>query len=249
VPDLYDRARPPYPPEIFEDLVALTSLVEGSRVVEIGPGTGRATFELAVLGLRITEVELCEELAAIARRNLDRYPNVEILTADFEAWEPSKAGFDAVVALAAFHWINPSRRYEKSARLLRPGGSLAVVANRHVLPDGADQFWIDVQEDYDAAVPSESNRPPPHPDRVGDLSSEIEASRFFRNVASRRYLWNVSYTADTYVDVLNTFSGHRAMPPAKREELYDRIRRRIKGQPGGVVTKTLLTTLNVGSRL
>jgi hypothetical protein len=106
-----------------------------------------------------------------------------------------------------------------------------------------------VQEDYDAAVPSESNRPPPHPDRVGDLSSEIEASRFFRNVASRRYLWNVSYTADTYVDVLNTFSGHRAMPPAKREELYDRIRRRIKGQPGGVVTKTLLTTLNVGSRL
>lgn len=249
VAELYDQARPRYPPEVFEDLLALGCLVEGARVVEIGPGTGQATFELAARGLRVTGVELSEELAAIARRNLVGYPNVEVVTADFEEWKPAKGGFDAVVAVTAFHWIDPSSRYEKAARLLRPGGSLAVIASRHVLPDGADRFWVDVQEDYDAVVPSESNRPPPHPDNVSDLSPEIEASGFFHNVAGRGYLWHVPYTADAYIDVLNTFSGHRAMPPAKRAALFDRIHRRIEGLPRGVVTKAFLTTLNVARRL
>jgi SAM-dependent methyltransferase len=247
VPELYDKARPLYPLQIFDDLIELANVAEGSRVVEIGPGTGQATSELAKRGLRVTGVELSEELATIARRKLAG--DVEIVTADFEKWVPAEADFDAIVAVTAFHWIDPKTRYQKSARLLRTNGSLAVIANRHVLPDGSDRFWIDVQSDYDAVVPSESNSPPPHPDLVGDLGAEIEASGLFYNVASRRYLWDVTYTADAYIDVLNTFSGHRAFPDSKRAELFDRIRRRIERQPHGVVTKTLLSTLDVARRL
>jgi SAM-dependent methyltransferase len=249
VPELYDKARPRYPSEIFDDLVALASLAARSRLLEIGPGTGQATLELAKRGLRVTAVELSEDLATIARRNLSTHPDVEIITADFETWSPTDTDFDAVVAVTAFHWIDPASRYEKSARLLRPSGSLAVVASRHVLPDGSDPFWVQVQSDYDAVVPTEANRPPPHPDLVGDLGSEIEASGLFRNVASRRYLWDVTYSADEYIDVLNTFSGHRAIPASKRAELFDRIRRRIERQPHRAVTKTLLSTLNVARRL
>ena len=40
VPELYDRARPTYPEELFEDLAALAGLGEGARVLEIGCGTG-----------------------------------------------------------------------------------------------------------------------------------------------------------------------------------------------------------------
>jgi SAM-dependent methyltransferase len=249
VPELYDKARPRYPSKIFDDLIAFATLGAGSRVIEIGPGTGQATLELARRGLRVTAVELSDDLATIARRNLSKHRNVEIVTADFEQWSSPEADFDAIVAVTAFHWIDPVSRYEKSARLLRPDGSLAVIANRHVLPDGSDPFWVEVQSDYDAVVPSESNHPPPHPDLVSDLGSEIAASGLFRNVASRRYLWEVTYSADEYIDVLSTFSGHRALPASKRAELFDRIRRRIERQPHRVVTKTLLSTLNVARRL
>jgi len=45
--ELYHRARPGYPAALFDDLAELTSIRPGSRVLEIGPGTGQATLPLA----------------------------------------------------------------------------------------------------------------------------------------------------------------------------------------------------------
>ena len=42
-PELYDRVRPGYPEEAVEDLATLARLRPGSRVLEIGCGTGQAT--------------------------------------------------------------------------------------------------------------------------------------------------------------------------------------------------------------
>jgi hypothetical protein len=127
---------------------------------------------------------------------------------------------------------------------------LAVVATQHVRREDGDEFWVQVQEDYDAIVPSDDNRPPPYPEEVGDLSAEIEASGRFRNVAVRRYLWDVSYTADRYVAVLDTYSGHRGvLDEATRRLLYERIHRRIEARPDERVTKTYLATLNVARRI
>ena len=47
VPELYDAARPLYPRRVFDDLVELANLEKGSRVLEIGPGTGLATVPQA----------------------------------------------------------------------------------------------------------------------------------------------------------------------------------------------------------
>jgi hypothetical protein len=105
-----------------------------------------------------------------------------------------------------------------------------------------------VQEDYDAVVPDPSNAPPPAPDAIGDLSEEIGASGLFRNVGARRYQWDREYTADAYIDVLNTYSGHRALDDATRGRLLGRIRGRIEAR-GGSVRKTYLTTLNVAVRI
>jgi hypothetical protein len=171
------------------------------------------------------------------------FPAVTVVNAPFETWEPEQAEFDAVAAFTAFHWIDPDVRFAKSARLLGAEGALAVVATKHVLPDDGDRFFVDVQEDYVAlqATDDWAGGPPPHPDAVPDLTKEIDASRLFGDVAVRRYLWDVEYTADAYVAVLDTYSGHRALAPALREELYGRIRRRIEG----TVRKTYLATLNV----
>lgn len=251
VPELYDRARPNYPAQVIDDLTALARLPEAARIVEIGCGTGQATIPLAERGYQVTCVELGAQLAALAGRKLSIFPAVEVVNAAFETWEPLHAGFDAVVAFSAFHWIAPALRYEKSASLLDEGGALAVVAVQHVLPPEGDSFFAEVQEDYEAIAPDDEKTKaggPPPPDAVGDLGDEIEASGLFHNVALRRYLWDVIYPADEYIAVLNTYSGHRALDDATRERLFDRIRRRIEVRPEGTVRKTYLATLNVAQR-
>jgi SAM-dependent methyltransferase len=248
VPELYEQARPTYPDAVFDDIALLARLGERARVLEIGCGTGQATVPLARRGYSILCVELGERLAAAARRKLAPFPNVEVVHANFETWEPERAAFDAIVAFTAFHWVDPQLRYEKSARLLRDRGSLALVGTLHVRRAGGDTFWLEVQEDYDAVVPSDDNRPPPLPEEVDDLRSEIEGSGYFEYVDVRRYVWDRTYSADEYISLLDTYSGHRALDDERRARLYGRIRRRIAARPGGRVTKTYLTILNVARR-
>jgi 2-polyprenyl-3-methyl-5-hydroxy-6-metoxy-1,4-benzoquinol methylase len=92
--ELYDRARPGYPERLFDDLFALAALERGAAVLEIGCGTGQATRELARRGCRIVCVELGKRLAAVARRNLAHFPQVDVVTSAFETWAPHGAVFD-----------------------------------------------------------------------------------------------------------------------------------------------------------
>jgi SAM-dependent methyltransferase len=192
VPELYDRARPLYPPELFDDLVAYAGLEAGSCVLEIGCGTGQATLPLAERGLEVVCVELGAGLAAIASRRLAAFPRVEVVHALFEEREAEEASLEAVVAFTAFHWVDPEAKYAKPARLLRPGGTLAVAETDHVQVEGGDPFWAEVQADYDAVVPSEDNRPPPRPEEVDDLRGEIEETGLFTDVEARRHIADVT---------------------------------------------------------
>lgn len=245
VAELYDRARPTYPAAVFDDLAELAELEPGSRVLELGPGTGKATAELVRRGYSVTGIELSPDLAAIARRNV---PLAEIHVGDFESWEPHEAGFDAIVAFAAFHWIAPELRYTKPARLLRPGGALAAIHGPHVLPDDGDSFWVEVQEDYDAVVPHPDNRPPPPLEDAEGWTKEFRGAGVFERVEERRHLHALTYTADSYVAVLGTFSDNLALPADQREELFLRIHERIAARPNGTVTKHHLQVLTVGYR-
>jgi SAM-dependent methyltransferase len=246
VAEQYDRARPTYPAAVFDDLAGLAGLGLGSRVLEIGPGTGQATVELARRGYAVTGVELSPALAAVARRNLAAFPLTEIEVGDFESWEPREAGFEAVVSFSAFHWIAPELRYAKPAELLRPGGALAVIGAPHVYLPEDDPFWAEVQQDYDAVVPHPGNRPPPAPEEVEGCADEFRASRLFDAVDERRHLCRLTYTADSYVALLGTFSENLALPAEQREELFRRIHARIAARPSGTVTKHQLVTLTVG---
>jgi SAM-dependent methyltransferase len=249
VPELYDRVRPTYPPELFDELVELAGLPEGGRVLEIGTGPGKASVPLAERGFQLVGIELGERLAALARLNLAGFPNVEIVNADFETWEPETAAYDAVVSFTAFHWIDPAVRYERTARMLREGGALAIVQTNHVLPDGGDPFWIEVEDDYREVFPDDEAGPPPAPEEIVGMSEELEASGRFAPAEERRYLWDVSYSAAEYVGVLDTYSGHRATEPEVRERLYELIRKRIDARPGGRVRKSYLALMSVARRV
>jgi SAM-dependent methyltransferase len=248
VADQYDRARPTYPAAVYDDLAALGDIPPGGRILEIGPGTGKATIELARRGYEIVAVELSPDLAAIARRNLEAYPQAEIVTADFEAWEDEPASFDAVVAFTAFHWIDPEVRLARVARLLRERSALGVVQTNHVLPEDGDPFWGEIQDVYREVVPSSDNSPAPPPEEIRGPAAEVDASPLFDDLVERRYLWTQTYGAE-YVEVLGTYSSNIALPAAQREELFRRIAERIDQQPGGRVTKHYLATLVVGRRV
>ena len=238
VAEQYDRARPAYPAAVFDDLAELAQLEPGSRVLEVGPGTGKATAELGRRGYVVTGIELSPELAEIARRNA---PAAEIAVGDFETWEPPEANFDAVVAFTAFHWIAPELRYAKPARLLRPGGALAVVHTHHVRND--DPFWFSSQEDYDAVVPHPDNAPPPLPEEV---ASWVLDEALFRDIVRRRYPVETVYSPDEYIALIETYSDNIALPAAQREELFRRLRTRIEAQ--GTVRKLVVYELTVGYR-
>ena len=186
-----------------------------------------------------------EDLAAFARANLADFPNVEIVNEPFEAWETS-ARFDAVVAFTSFHWIDPEVKYAKVAQLLREGGALGVAGSRHVMPEDGDPFWAEVQEDYDAVVPSPDNKPPPTRTRSRASARRSTRAATSGHVSTETYLRDLVYTADEYVALLDTYSGHRTIPEAQRQELYERIRARVGD---GTVRKTYLFMLNVAIRL
>src|SRR6478609_4514695 len=86
---LYDQCRPTYPPQLFTDLATRADLGPRSQVLEIGCGTGQATLPLAQLGCDVVAMDLSLDMAAIARRNLAQFPNVTVVAAAFEDWQPS----------------------------------------------------------------------------------------------------------------------------------------------------------------
>ena len=96
-------------------------------MLEIGPGTGQLSLALAPRGVRLVAVERGANLASVARRNLQQFPNAEVVTADFYEWDALEASFDAVVAATSFHWLPESTRISRSAAILRPGGSLTLI--------------------------------------------------------------------------------------------------------------------------
>lgn len=125
VPELYDRARPDYPAALWDDLAAEVGLRPGSRVLEIGPGTGQATRALVARGYEVVALEPGTALAALLRRNV---PAAEVIEARFEDWPAPREPFDAVVAATSWHWVPPNVAMARAAAALRPRGALAVVS-------------------------------------------------------------------------------------------------------------------------
>jgi SAM-dependent methyltransferase len=245
-PDAYDRSRPVSPPQVFDDAAALAGLKHGSRVLEIGPGTGQATRPLAERGLLVTALELGPRLADRARRNLADLPGVQVHTTSFEDWDPAGQMFDAVFSCNAFHWLGPGVRFAKPAALLRPGGHLIVLATPWVVPDGGDRFWWDNQDDYAAVGEARVDPADSHPDRITDISGPLLASGYFAEPACRRYRFDVDLAAEDYLANLATQSGFKRLGPDVQRELTARFRRRIQARGGSVRAHYLATLVIAG---
>ncbi len=247
----YQEARPDYPAELYADLIAITGLEPPAHLLEIGCGPGKATLPLARMGFRITAIELGVALAAEARHRLAEFIDISVITSAFEDWEPpADAVFDLVYAATAWKWVDPDVRYAKAAALLAPGGHLAVWDAGHAFPTGFDPFFTEIQDVYDELGEDDGSvRPPPRPeDQPDPTATDLASCGHFTAIESRRYLWARRYTADEYIALLDTFSGHIAMEPAKREYLYREVRRRLAARPDPRLTRHWSAVLTVGRR-
>jgi SAM-dependent methyltransferase len=240
---LYDRARPGYPAQVFDDLAELAGLGPTSTVIEIGPGTGQATRSLAASGAKITAVELGGRLADLLRRNLAG-ADVRVVHAAFEDWRPSER-VDLVTSFTAWHWVDHAVRVQRVHDALRAGGHLATVTTEHVR-GGTVDFFAQAQECYlrwdPATDPDEELLTP---DRLPPITDEVDSSPLFSPGVRRRHTQSIRYTTAEYLDVLRTYSGHRALPPDRRQGLLDCLARLIDDRHGGAVIKTYLYELRV----
>jgi len=248
VAERYDRARPAYPDALFDVLMRRTGLARGDRVLEVGCATGKATRPLAERGLRLTCVELGPQLAAAAQRNLAAYPDCEVTNAAFETWPPAGQTYDAIVAATAWHWTDPEVRYRRAWELLRPGGHLAFWAGVHVFPPGGDPFFREIQPVYDEIGEPLGRRGWPQPRELPDERGEITATGLFADATVTQFDWEVTYDAEGYIDLLETFSGHISMQPWQRERLHAEIRRRLAERPGGRLRRHWGAALHIARR-
>jgi SAM-dependent methyltransferase len=204
----YDWARPEYPRELVDRLLAASP---GPDILDVGCGTGIEARQFRAAGCRVLGVDPDARMAAFARRG-----GIDVEVAKFEDWDAGGRTFDAVVAGQAWHWVDPVLGPAKAARVLRPGGLLGVFAHafqapvevadalvegiRRVLPGspfaGESRSAADV---YDAMFTK--------------FAGDIREASGFGEPERWRFAWERTYTRDEWLDFLPTTGGLTRLDP------------------------------------
>lgn len=223
VAELYERRRPGYPAELFDDLLALAP--GARRVLEAGAGTGRATVELARRGLEVTAAEpdpAMAEVAARATAGLD----VTLWPGRFEDWDGPPGAFDVVASAQAWHWVDFERGMEVARRVLVPGGLLAAWWNRNGRWEGPLRRAVD--DAYRAHAPELGRDFDETP--LFAAGAKLEG---FSPLEVRSYDWAEEYDARTFVEYLQTHSDHLLLEPERLATLCAAVAEAIERVGGG----------------
>ena len=224
VAHIYDAARPSYPAAAIDALADYAGLSSGTRILEVGAGTGKATQLLAERGWAVLAVEPSAEMTAVARTRCADYPDVEIVESDFENWSGDER-FPAIVSAQAWHWVSAEIRCVKARRLLAARGTLAAF---WTFPDwDGCSLRSALSGAYRKTEPDMPADFPMHPDSgptnvARDWWLETQASQFVDQY-TEMLGWALRYTTDEYVELMGTLQDHILLPPDRRERLFAAI--------------------------
>lgn len=252
VPELYDRVRPGYSDALVEDVLAFGRLQARScRALEVGAGTGKATVAFARNGVHVHAVEPDPGMVAVARRNCEPYPHVEIEEVSFEDWDVQERTFDLVFSAQAWHWVRPEVRCARAADALVPGGCLALFWHRvRWLED--DPVRLEMDACYREHAPALHAREPGFPGLAAtkvteDARAQLKSCPEFTDVTVHEHPWEQTFDAAGYVERLQTQSDHRLLPSEQLERLLDAVNDVVVAH-GGSVTVPHSTLLVLGRR-
>lgn len=215
----YDQARPGYPDALVTRIVAGSP---GSDVLDVGCGTGIAARQFQAAGCTVLGIEPDARMADFAR---SRGLPVEVAT--FETWQSAGRTFDTVVAAQSWHWVDPATGPEKAARVLRPGGRLAIFGHVYEPP-------AEVAEPFAAAFRRVVPDSPLHGQparRPLDLyqaaytkfADQIRETGQFEEPEQWRFDWERPYTRDQWLELLPTTGGLTQLRPGQRAEVLHAV--------------------------
>ena len=127
----YVRFRPSYPAAAIDAI--LDGLAPPERLVaaDVGAGTGISARLLGERGVRVIAVEPGEAMRGAAAL----HPRVEWVSGSAQATGLAAASVDLVLCAQSFHWFHNAEAIAEFARILVPGGRLAIMWNRRSTTD------------------------------------------------------------------------------------------------------------------
>ena len=248
-PAAYDLARPGHAERVYDVLVERCGLGPGTRVLEIGPGTGQATRRLLELGAdRLVAIEPNSSLAAYLTDAFGDRVDVRVTPLE-EAQLPSEA-FDLAVAASSFHWVDEAVGLESVSAALRPGGCWAVwwtLFGDGGQPDAFITATSPLLENlHSSPTAGEEGRPPHARDRETRLAA-LEAAGF-EDLEHELIEWQASWDTEGIRALYGTFSPIARLDDRRREEILDGVAQIAEADFGGVVERTLVTSLYTARR-
>jgi len=204
----------------------LAARASGSRVLDLGAGTGKLTATLAAFGAEVIAVEPDPSMLNELHRVL---PTVRALPGSAEAVPLPDKSVDAVVAGNAMHWFDMDVAGPEIARVLEPGGTLAGLWN--VFDDRVD--WIAGLAGIggSAAIGPRDMLSNWRAETVKALLSSTGWAARFSLPEQVEFPHGHRRTADSLVATFATRAGILVMPEMEQESTLDRIRSFLAGRP------------------
>lgn len=244
----YERYRPTYPGEMFDDILNYAKITNKDNILEIGCGTGQATGGLVNKGFEnITCIELGDQLAQFTAEKFQNYNSIRVINSSFEAWDGDGGPYRLAVSGTAFHFIDPEFGYRRVWELLGDDGAMAFFWTVHV--PMVDLVHNEIRQHYQELAPHLDDSKHPTPAEIIEERKRItEKSGLFTKINVKQYSRMQTYTSDDFVSLLNTNSRHRQLADPTKNLLLERIRDTIN-KHGGVIHKDHRVALFLGTKI
>ena len=217
----------------------------GSRVIDLGAGTGKLTATLVSLGAEVIAVEPDPAMLSELRHAL---PTIRALPGSAEAVPLPDASVDAVLAGNAMHWFDMNVAGREIARVLEPDGILAGLWN--VFDNRVD--WVAGLERIsgNAAIGPRDTFSSWRAETAEAHLPDSGSIAQFGPPEQAEFSHGQQRTADSLVATFATKAGMLVMPEQEREATLRRISAFLAGRPEtarGEFTLPMLTgVLRVG---
>lgn len=207
---IYDKIRPQYPDELYNDIFEYMGDNDLKTALEIGIGSGQATKPFIDNNFDVTAIDIGENFVSFLNDKFSAYRNFRAVCGDFMEENLLENQYDLIYSATAFHWL-PDEKYQKSLCLLKPGGVIALFWNRPFVRNQQDITNIKNAEVYNKYRGTEDKVKPFDESDMVKICSELTDSGL-KNVISKIYRRIRSLSTDEYIDLLNTYSDHCSLP-------------------------------------